>query len=191
MATFYNSDEHGRVISQGSQTDMPKLSTKLDSIRAYQWEIEFNPPAVIQGTGSESTPTTYTLAAKQVSELGYTIEDIVVNRVNDRYFYPGKASPDEVTITFDNLLEQKAGALLWRWAQQVYNPLTGEFGDINNKMKTNIVVHQLNNKREPVSSVTLYAAYPKSYRTAEFNYATEEFHTIQLTFRFDFMSAES
>ena len=191
MATFYNSDDHGRVVAQGSQTDMPKLSTKLDSIRAYQWEVEFSPPVDIVGTGSELAPVTFTIAAKQVGEVGYSIEDIVVNRVNDKYYYPGKATPDDVTITFDNLLEQQAGPLLYKWAQHTYNPLTGEFGDINDKLKSNIVIHQLNGQREPVSSVTLYGAYPKSYKTAEYNYATEEFHTIQLVFRFDFMSSEA
>ena len=191
MATFYNSTDHGRVVSQGSQTDMPKLSTKLDSIRAYQWEIEFVPPPSIQGTGTEPTSLTFTMAAKQVGEVGYTVEDIIVNRVNDKYYYPGKATPEDVTITFDNLLEQQAGPLLYKWAQHTYNPLTGEFGDINDQLKTNLIIHQLNGSREPVSSVTLYGAYPKSYKTAEYNYATEEFHTIQITFRFDFMSSEA
>ena len=188
MATFYNSDDFGRVISQGSKTDMPKLSTKLDSIRAYQWEIEFNPPGELK---AGDTNQTFTIAAKQVSELGYNIEDIVVNRVNDRYYYPGKPTPDEVTVTFDNLLDQGAGPLLYKWAQHTYNPLTGEYGDINLDVKSNVIIHQLNGNREPISSVTLYAAYPKSYRTAEYNYATEEFHTIQITFRFDFMSSEA
>ena len=191
MATFYNSTDHGRVVSQGSQTDMPKLSTKLDSIRAYQWEVEFVPPPSIQGTGTEPTSLTFTMAAKQVGEVGYTVEDIIVNRVNDKYYYPGKATPEDVTITFDNLLEQQAGPLLYKWAQHTYNPLTGEFGDINDQLKTNLIIHQLNGSREPVSSVTLYGAYPKSYKTAEYNYATEEFHTIQITFRFDFMSSEA
>jgi len=188
MATFYNSDEFGRVISQGSKTDMPKLSTKLDSIRSYQWEVEFSPPGDLAGG---ETNQTYTLAAKQVTEIGYSVEDIEVHRVNDKYFYPGKPSPEEVTITFDNLLEQGAGPLLYRWVQHTYNVLTGEYGDVNDKMKTNIIVHQLNGQLQPISSVTLYGAYPKSYKTAEYNYSTNDFHTLQVAFRFDFMSSET
>ena len=189
MATFYNSSEFGRTVSQGSPTDMPKLSTKLDSIRTFQWEIEFRVPPGIGDTGD--TNQVYTLAAKQLGEVGYTHEDIIEHRVNDKYYYPGKATPEELTVTFDNLLEQQAGPLLYQWAQHTYNPLTGDFGDINDQVKTNIVIHQLNGKREPVSSITLYAAYPKTYKAAEFNYSTEEFHTIQMTFRYDFMSSET
>ena len=191
MATFYNSSEFGRTIVQGSPTDMPKLSTKLDSIRTFQWEIEFRPPQSIEPTGSMAAGQVLTLAAKQVSELGYAQEDIVVHSVNDKYYYPGKATPEEVTVTFDNLLQEQAGPLLYQWVQHTYNPLTGEFGDINDQVKTNIIIHQLNGQRQPVSSVTLYGAYPKSYKTAEFNYSTEEFHTIQVTFRYDFMSSET
>ena len=101
MATFYNSDAFGRVITQGSLTDMPKLSTMLDSVRPYQFEVEFMAPGNAQ---------LLTVAAKQVSEVGYTVEDIEVHRVNDRYYYPGKPSPEEVTITFDNLKNDPLGS---------------------------------------------------------------------------------
>ena len=70
MATFYNSTEFGRTITQGSLTDMPKLSTMLDSVRPYQFEVEFMVPI---GVGN---PLTLTVAAKQVSEIGYAVEDI-------------------------------------------------------------------------------------------------------------------
>jgi len=186
MATYYNSDEFGRVITQGSPTDMPTLSTKLDSIRTFQWEVEFRPPP---GVGGEDE-FTFTVAAKQVSEIGYAQEDIIAQRVNDKYYYPGKATPEDCVITFDNLLEQKAGPELYKWIQHTYNPLTGEFGEITDNVKTNITIHQLDGNRNPVSSVTLYGAYPKAYKTAEYNYATNDFHTIAVTFRFEFMSSE-
>ena len=189
MPTFYNDeDAFGRVISKGSKTDLPKLSTKLDSIRVYQWELEFNPPGAL-GTGD--TRQTYTIAAKQVSELGFAVNDIVAPRVNDKYYYPGKSTPEPMTVTFDNLLEQKAGPLLYQWMQHTYNPLTGEFGDINDSFKSNIIVHQLNGQNEPIASVTLYGAYPNSFKTAEYNYGEENFHTINVVFRYDFLSMES
>jgi hypothetical protein len=193
MATFYNSAAFGRTITQGSLTDMPKLSTMLDSVRPYQFEVEFMAPA---------GGLTLTVAAKQVSEIGFTVEDIEVHRVNDRYYYPGKASPEEVTITFDNLKQDpvpQAGsgmamAVLYKWCQRTYDPLTGHFGDINNPgapVKTNMKIHQLDEDLNPIGSVTLYGAYPKSYKTAEYNYGTVgDMHTLTVSFRYDFMSGE-
>ena len=195
MATFYNSGDHGRVISKGSLSEMPKLSTNLDSIRPYQFEVEFVLP---NGVGTPQVATVLTVAAKQVSEIGYTVEDIEVHRVNDRYYYPGKASPEEVTITFDNLKQNPLGgsemamAELYSWMQRTYDPLTGDFGDVaTGRVKTNMKIHQLDEDLSPLASVTLYGAYPKSFKTAEYNYATPtDFHTITASFRYDFMSAE-
>jgi hypothetical protein len=194
MATFYNSSEHGRTISQGSTTQIPKLSTKLDSIRPYQFEVEFFLPSLV----NNPNPQLFTLAAKQVTEIGYTVEDIEVHRVNDRYYYPGKASPEEVTITFDNLKNDPFGgggtALggLYSWCRKTYDPLTGHFGDIDDGLKTNMKIHQLDEDLQPIGSVTLYGAYPKSFKTAEFNYSTTtDMHTLTVSFRYDFMSAGS
>lgn len=196
MATFYNDEESfGRIITQGSLEDMPKLSTKLDSIRPYQFEVEFRLPTTQGGGGSQLL----TVAAKQVSEIGYTVEDIEVHRVNDRYYYPGKASPEEVTITFDNLKHDVEGGSdialekLYDWAQVTYDPLTGHFGDTGTgaRVKTNMKIHQLDEDLNPLASVTLYGAYPKSFKTSEYNYSTVgDFHTITMSFRYDFMSAE-
>lgn len=194
MATFY-SDESAfqREITPGSLADMPKLSTKLDSIKPYQFEVQFVLPQGVAGD-----PQLFTVAAKQVSEIGYTTEDIEVHRVNDRYYYPGKATPEEVTITFDNLKMNPAGgdnsmplAKLYNWCQRTYDPLTGHFGDIDSLVKTNMQIHQLDEDLTPMATVTLYGAYPKSFKTAEYNYSTTtDFHTLTVSFRYDFMSAE-
>ena len=194
MATYYSDPNgaFGRTITQGSLESMPTLSTKLDSIRPYQFEVQFKLPQGVAGN-----PLLLTVAAKQVSEIGYTVEDIEVHRVNDRYYYPGKPSPEEVTITFDNLKVDPLGtadmaiANLYKWCQRTYDPMTGHFGDINNLVKTNMMIHQLDEDLVPMASVTLYGAYPKSYKTSEYNYATTgDFHTLTVSFRYDFMSAE-
>ena len=193
MATFYNDDAaFGRTISTaGDMAAMPKFSTALDSVRPYQWEVEFAIPGV--------TPTGkyLTVAAKQVSEMGFTVEDIEVHRVNDRYYYPGKVTPEEVTITFDNMKQNPLGgnemaiSELYSWMQKTYDPLTGDFGDIQSGVKSNMKIHQLDEDLSPIASVTLYGAYPKSFKTAEYNYATAtDFHTLTVSFRYDFMSAE-
>ena len=189
MATFYNTDDHGRTVSKGDMSTMPKFSTALDSIRPYQWEVEFQIPQ-----GVNVPPKLLTVAAKQVSEVGFTVEDIEVHRVNDRYYYPGKATPEEVTITFDNLKSNPLGgqemalAELYTWVQRTYDPMTG---DIQNSVKTNMKIHQLDEDLSPLASVTLFGAYPKSYKTAEYNYSTAtDMHTLTVSFRYDFMSAE-
>jgi len=169
---------------------LPTVSTDLDSVRAYQFEIQF------QGVpGGPGVADDLTIAAKQVSQVGMTVEDIVIDRVNDKIYYPGKATPEEVTVTFDNLYLKEAANTLWQWFQDTYDPLTGEMTKNaapgvagGGSFKANkMTILQLQNNMNPHSSVECYGVWVKSWKTAEFNYSTNEFHTIEVVFRYDFM----
>ena len=100
-------------------TGLPEISTALDSVRAYQFEVHFE--EITPGV-----PQSWTLAAKQVSQVGFSVEDIVVDRVNDKMYYPGKASPEEITITFDNLYHPDVSEELFDIFKDTYDPMTGE-----------------------------------------------------------------
>ena len=165
---------------------LPTVSTDLDSVRAYQFEIQF------QGVpGGPGVADDLTIAAKQVSQVGMTVEDIVIDRVNDKIYYPGKATPEEVTVTFDNLYLKEAANTLWQWFQDTYDPLTGEMTKNaapgvagGGSFKANkMTILQLQNNMNPHSSVECYGVWVKSWKTAEFNYSTNEFHTIEVVFR--------
>ena len=101
---------------------LPKISTKLDSIRAYQFEVKFF------GLPPEFTmqQQELTAAAKQVSPIGGSVDDIVVDRLNDKVFYPGKFTPDAVTVTFDNQVLSRNTPALWGWFKSIYDPITGD-----------------------------------------------------------------
>ena len=169
---------------------LPTISQGLDSVRAYQFEIHFKLPSDVVGTNASQE--TLTLAAKQVGSVGFTSEDIEVNRVNDKVFYPGKASPEEVTVTFDNFYQKKVSNLLWNWFKSIYDPTKGWFADAkrlnggNWKAQEASILH-LDPHGQPLMETKLYGVYPKSWKTAEFNYSTNDFHTVEMTFRYDFM----
>ena len=171
---------------------LPVISQDLESIRSYQWEITFFPPAEVEVPLGFSKPLT--LAAKKVSGMTVQVEDIPVNRVNDVTYYPGRPSMGELEVTFDNLLRTKAGWQLYKYFQTVYDPATGEFGSafLSNPsaFKTTAEVLELNGQMDPVSMVKLVGLYPKRYTKAEKNYSTGEFDTITVTFRYDFLGYE-
>ena len=187
---IYKSD----FLSFSPGEGLPVISEKLDAIRAYQWEVHFAgiPGNAIAGQDEEDL----TLAAKQISQVGVTVEDIPVHRVNDVVHYPGKPSPEEMVITFDNLLKNRTGTKLWEWFTQIYDPVTGEMtksvstggGGLEGKFKCNRTeIIQLDNNLEPVNTIELYGVYPKKWTNAELNYSTNEFNTVEITFRYDFM----
>jgi hypothetical protein len=168
---------------------LPKISTQLDSVRAYQFEIRFyGMPQALVGSQQDLT-----LAAKRVGPLGFTVEDIVVDRVNDKVFYPGKIAPDELSVTFDNLYLKNTTPAIWEWFKTIYDPLTGDMtklsapgGPGNRTFKSNrVVIVELDNTRNPIAAIELYGVYPKSVKFSEKNYATNEFATVEVSFRYD------
>jgi len=190
---YYRSSDLGRTINKDGQ-ELPTISEGLNSVRTYSFECHFElPDGVLEGKGDPFL----TLAAKQVSNIGMTAEDIEVHRVNDRVFYPGKVSPDEVTITFDNLYQKKVSNTLWNWYKSIYNPLTGELMEnVTTSLgreprggfkARELKLYHLDPHGKPIMTTKLFGVYPKSWKTAEFNYSNNDFHTVEMSFRFDFM----
>lgn len=181
-------------LNRDPNVALPDISTQLDAVRAYQFEVQFNQlPTDVGGDHKDLT-----IAAKQVTALGMSVEDIEVNRVNDRVWYPGRPTQEEVTITFDNLYVKKAASTLWRWFTTIYDPITGEMtpgsapgggGEANVGKIQKMSIIQLDNTSQPHATVDLFAVFPKSWKTSEFNYSTNEFHTLEVVFRYDFMQA--
>ena len=177
---------------------LPLISMGLDSVRAYQFEMHFELPSPIISADPDNR---LTLAAKQVTAVGFTTEDIEVNRVNDKVFYPGKASPEEVTVTFDNFYQPKIANVLWNWFSTIYNPVSGKFnGGTSNgspqtppvngwKAQRCTIVH-LDAQGQPLMETRMFGVFPTSWKTAEFNYGTNDFHTIEMSFKYDFMEQD-
>ena len=176
------------VAGQG----LPVISTELDSVRTYQFEVHFYGLPLNRVTDGGDL----TLAAKQVSNAGMRVEDITVKRLNDTIYYPGQGQAEtELQITFDHLYLKQTAPTLWDWFKTVYNPLTGDStensrpaSDNSPHFKANkLEVVYLDNKKVPYEAIEYYGVYPKSWTPAEVNYSTNDFHTITVNFRYDFM----
>ena len=184
--------ERNATLNSGSR--LPKLSTALDSVRTYQFEVQFTFPAAAGVTNSVGLQN-MSLAAKQVNAAGIKIEPIEVHRLNDRYFYPGKSNMDERKITFDNLFATKAGANLFAWFRAcAYDPITGYQSPISRGASRAVSfkaeklrVIQYDGTMTPFSYVDFIGVFPISVTMAEHNYGTNEFHTLECTFRYDFV----
>jgi hypothetical protein len=190
MATSYYKENYGREFTPGQ--GLPLISTDLDSVRAYQFEIHF--VGLPTDITSESD---LTLAAKKITGLEMASEPIVIDRVNDKVFYPGKVTPGDLVVTFDNLYMRETASDLWRYFKHTYDPITGEMtkssqpgggaGNTFKAMKAEIIM--LDNTMVPHSTVEVFGVWPTKWAASEFNYATNDFHTLDVTFKYDFMNA--
>ena len=176
--TLLYRDGASRVIGD---TGLPVISRDLDSVRSWGWELEFR---------GKIDDRILRLGAKQVSQSGYSVEDIEVKRVNDKVYYPGIATPEELTITFDFLLRDDVARSLYEWAQGTYNPITGVMGDSDLKIDR-LSVMQLKGDMSLHSATNYLGVYVKSYKISEWNYQTNEMATLELILRYDFMEQEA
>tara|TARA_R110000796_G_scaffold223669_3_gene339931 strand:- start:355 stop:951 length:597 start_codon:yes stop_codon:yes gene_type:complete len=189
MATSYYKTKYDRKFTPGQ--GLPTISTDLDSVRTYQFEIHFF------GLPEDITnQADLTLAAKKVGGLEMKNEAIVVDRVNDKVHYPGKTTPGELTVDFDNLYLRETASDLYRYFRHTYDPLTGEMtksaapgGGAGSTFKADKVeVVMLDNTMTPHSTVELYGVYPMSWSASEFNYSTNQFSQLTVNFKYDFMN---
>ena len=189
MASSYYKNKYGRNFTPGQ--GLPTVSTDLDSVRAYQFEIHFF------GLPEDITNSTdLTLAAKKVSGLEMKNETITIDRVNDKLHYPGKTTPGELSVDFDNLYLRETASDLYRFFRHTYDPITGEMtksaqpgGSAGTTFKADKVeVVMLDNTLTPHSVIELYGVYPTSWSASEFNYSTSQFHQLTVAFKYDFMN---
>ena len=136
MATSYYKSKYDRQFTPGQ--GLPTISTELDSVRAYQFEIHF-----IGLPDDVTNSTDLTLAATKVTGIEMGNEAIVVNRVNDKVHYPGR---------------------IFCKGSKLYT-------------------------MTPHSTVEVYGVYPSKWSAAEFNYSTNDFHKLDVTFKYDFMNS--
>lgn len=168
-----------------SEPGLPFISTELDSVRSYQWEFSLFIPEGFPGNTVDFSRA-ITLGAKQISGFGFEYEDIEVNRMNDKVYYPGKIGQQELTVTFDNLLNFREGRLLLDYVGTVYSQRTGK-SFTPDTYKTKARIREFNGAGEIQSVIDLIGAYPKSYTRSEKNYSTSDFDTIEMKFRYDFI----
>lgn len=200
LESFFN--DTGRVLDVAGATAGSELFHRYDSYRTYSWLVRINELGGVVGSiastlGISSPDNVLTLAAKQVGQIGYSVEEIMVDRVNDKFYFPGRPSTEDTVITFDNMLKGDAARGLWNWMRTTYDPITGTHsasvlsnfaGQViegGGGFKRTVDVVLLDHQRQPQWVARLYGCWPKNWRLAEFNYSSNEFHSIEVTLRYD------
>ena len=200
-SSFYTSGPIGgqvnpdmnRTLDPNKPENLPVVSTDLDSVRTYQFEVLFDLGNVSDTAGTVIYERQLTLAAKQVTGLSYAFKDIEVHRMNDLVYYPGKIQQEEVTVTFDNLLELSPGRQFYEYLATVFDMRTGFYRSttLQNAGKASMEILEFDGAGNIRNRIQLVGVYPKSFTKGEKNYSTSEFDTFEVKFRYDFMNIVS
>ena len=177
-------------------TDGHRLTHQYDSFRAYSWIIRIPNLAGILGTvdslGNFTDDTEQlTLAARKVTGLGFSVETIEANKVNDRFYYPGRPSTQTATLTFDNLIKGDVAKILFTWMRTSYDPIFGVHSSpvlAGDQFKRTVEIVQLDHQKNPKLLIKLYGAFPLSFKVGELDYGSNNFATIDLDLKYDFLT---
>lgn len=179
-----------------SPTQLPLVSEQLNSVRTYGFECRFTPPQfspdIFEGIVGDNS--SFTLAAKQVTNPGFSVEEIAVHRLNDTVYYPGKIKKDELKIVFDDLYSPRISTALFNWFKKIYDPVTGLMAGQASELprfKGNLDIISLDGNGHPVNITRYYGVWPRVWKGSEFNYSTNDFHNIEVQFAYDFMEQQA
>lgn len=181
--------------ANGNVIGLPEVSTRLDSLRNYQFEVKFTDCPVRDEVGVNSI-SNLTLAAKQVAAFGGKIGEIKTSRVNDVLFFPGKFEPQTLSITFDQLYENSPTRVLWAWYRAIHDQISGNAqittrvggGSQGTFKATKMQIIELDGAKNPIAYIDFFGAWPINFEFSEKNYnGTQDFSTVKVDFRFDFM----
>lgn len=115
-----------------------------------------------------------------------TIKDYILARLGEPIVRV-ELSPFQIKVAIDEAVTKLSyHCPLWTKQYAVFDAAPG--GDPRKSFKAHKVeIIKLDNTMNPHSVTELYGVYPKSWKEAELNYSTNEFHTIEVAFKFDFM----
>jgi len=176
-------------------TDGHKITHMYDSFRAYGWLVRI--PGISNILGDAESFYNFTdqndilsLAARRVTGLSYNVEVIDVNKVNDRFYYPGRPATQTATISFDNMIKGDTAKLLYAWMRTTYDPIFGTHSNpviAGSQFKRTMEVVQLDAQRNPKLVAKLYGAFPIKWSIGELSYGTNDFATIDVEVKYDFI----
>ena len=146
------------------------LSKLVEPKRQFRWQM------AIDGIDA------FTLRTANRPQVAF--EDTVVDYMNTKFYYPGKATWEPLTMTLLDPLVPSAAQKTIEWMRLVYEADTGRMGykaflqkDFNLKML------------DPVGAVaeewTIHNAWPQSINWGELDFSVSDPVNIMLTLRFD------
>lgn len=122
---------------------------------------------------------------KAANRPGITFGDVVLDHINVERKLKGKGRWDDVTITlYDPIVPSGAQAVM-EWVRLSHESVTGRDG-YSDFYKKDITFNTLGPVGDKVEEWTLKGAYIAAVTNGDFDWATEDAITIQLTLKYDY-----
>lgn len=160
--------------------NMSAKAITLDSDGTYQpkrknqWYISFETDFGIQS-----------FALKTTGLPGGEFAEITVDYINNKYYFPGKWTWNEIEVTLRDFIGVDTAGALYKWFRTCFNPQTGEQA-LAAGMKQTITIHLLDPQGNEIEQWSLVGAWPKKFNWGDgMDYSSDEIRELTMGFRYD------
>lgn len=123
---------------------------------------------------------------KTVSRPSLSIEEVEINFLNGKSFLPGKATWEEMTVTYIDVADFEMGPL-FTWLASVYNftdPINLQMGSKRRDYTATGILKLWDGCGNLLEIWTMTDVWPKAINFGDLDYSSSEEVTIELTMRY-------
>ena len=158
--------------------------------RNYRFKVTMNP----FGTGAQSAAGNVVWWAKTVTLPSFDVSEIEHNHMDNNYYFPGRVSWSEVSLTMVDPIDPDATDLLNDMLVRSGYKVPGsreaaiDKATVSKNKATglgDIQIEVLDAEGAPVETWKLQNAFIKAAKFGDLDYSSDELKTVELTLRYD------
>jgi hypothetical protein len=159
-------------------------SSTLEPLRSNRFILQFT---TVPGATSSSPEERLAFMAHTASRPTITFEETEHHRLNEKFYTAGKPEWSNLTVEFYDFIqgESSVSHILWQWANQVYNPITGQMS-FKTQYQTSASLAMLDPAGGVVQLWNLYYIFPTEVNWNELSSDSSEIMNVSATFRYDY-----
>lgn len=152
--------------------------------RKNRWQLSFiDVPSQLFNNDTQ-VKRNMELALLSASRPSWNLEEVELHRLNEKFYVPGKATFEPITVTYQDYIESRISEVLFEWSRTVYNPMTGAMG-YKRAIGVRALLTMLDPLGVPVEIWTLFGAWPQAINFQDLDMSSSEQANIEVTIRYD------
>lgn len=169
------------------------MSNKYEPKRQNRWVLSFTLTDWIKnvvnqmGGDADSFGEELAFAAHTANRPEVSYEQTETHRINERFYYAGKPTWNELVIEFYDFVNGPLSAsnAMWLWNTAIYNPLTGSMGYKMN-YSTQGTLSLLDPEGGVAESWGLFYLWPATINWNELSAESSDVMNVTANFRYDY-----
>ena len=168
------------LLDDTSRTTEPK--------RKDRWFFAFNDIPTV----GEQKENNLAFVAATAARPAVTFNQVETHRLNDKFYWAGKPTWNEMPSTFYDLIYGATSAtqLIWKWKDKVHYSITGQMGFKRNYSAPSCMLAMLTPEGEISEKWFLFNVWPAAIDSGDLSSEDDGVAMVSVTWRYDYAIKE-